>query len=99
MANSNQQGTNERIKEKVEKIKQFARETAKTTSQQMSTDDGVEIQALRDTFQEREQELQQQVEETHLRAEREREEARQQIQALKKEAEVIRLYIIFPANS
>ena len=35
VANSNQQGTNERIKEKLEKIKKFAREAAKITSQQM----------------------------------------------------------------
>ena len=91
VANNRQLGTNDRIMEKVEKIKQYAREATKkqfareapkiTASQQMSTDDGTEVQSLRDAFQEREQELQQQV------------EAQQQIQAVRIEAEVIRLYM------
>ena len=79
VANNRQLGTNDRIMEKVEKIKRFASEATKiTASQQMSTDDGTEVQSLRDAFQEREQELQQQVE-----------EAQQQIQAVRIEAEVI----------
>ena len=83
VANNRQLGTNDRIMEKVEKMKRFASEATKIpASQQMSTDDGTEVQSLRDAFQEREQELQQQVE-----------EAQQQIQAVRKEAEVIRLYM------
>ena len=93
MANNSQRGTSDRIQAKVEKIKHFTREAAKiTVSQQMSTHDGAEVQSMRGAFQEREQQLQQQIE-------REREEAQQQIQEVKKEAEVIRLYIITLANS
>ena len=82
VANNRQLGTNDRIMEKVGKIKQFVREAAKITASQQMSDDGTEVQSLRDAFQEREQELQQQVE-----------EAQQQIQAVRTEAEVIRLYM------
>ena len=96
MANNSQQGTNDRIREKVEKIKQLAREAAKiVVSRQVSSYNGAEVQSLRDAFQEREQEFWQQIErereeaDTKLqRAERERDEAQQQIQVVRTEAEV-----------
>ena len=78
VANSSQLGTHDRIRGKVEKIKQLAREAARITeSQEVSTDDGAEMQNLRDAFQERERELLQQVE-----------ELQQEIHRLKKKAEV-----------
>ena len=84
MANNSQRGKNDRIREKFEKIKQFAREAVKITpSQQVSSDDGAELQSLRDAFQERELELQQQIDKAN---QRER-EAQQQILVMK-EAEV-----------
>ena len=99
VANNSLQGINDRIRAKFEKMKHLTREAAKiTASQQMSIDGGAEVQSLRDSFQEREQELQQQVEETCLRAEREKKAAQQQIQEVRKEAEVIRLYLICAGN-
>ena len=58
MAKTDQLGTNERIHEKIEKIKQFASEAP------VSSDDGAEVQGLRATLsvlQIRERELQQKV--------------------------------------
>ena len=72
VAKIDQLGTNERIQEKVEKIKRFAREA------QVSSDDGAEVQGLRDALsvlQTRERELHQQLEEANRRMERERERA------------------------
>ena len=69
VAKIDQLGTNERIQEKIEKIKQFAREA------QMSSDEGAEVQGLRDALsvlQTRERELQ---EEADRRVKRERERA------------------------
>ena len=60
VANTDQLETNERIHEKIEKIKQFAREAPA-----VSSDDGVEVQHLRDALrvlQIREKELYQQLE-------------------------------------
>ena len=72
VAKKHQLGTNERTQEKIEKIKQFAREA------QVSSDDGAEVQDLRDALsvlQTRERELHQQLEEANRRVERERERA------------------------
>ena len=72
VAKIDQLGTNERIQEKIEKIKQVAREA------QVSSDDGAEIQGLREALsvlQTRERELHQQLEEAIRRIERERERA------------------------
>ena len=71
VAQSDQLGTNERIHEKVEKIKQFAREAPI-----LSTDDSAEVQSLRDTLAVlwiRERELTKQVQEANRTLERERE--------------------------
>ena len=61
MANNKQLGTNNRVREKVTKIKQLAREAAKCSlPQQLSSDDGAETQGLRNALhaiQEREKEL------------------------------------------
>ena len=72
VAKIDQLGTNERIHEKSEKIKQYAREA------QVSSDDGAEVQGLRDALsvlQMRERELHQQQEEANRRVKRERERA------------------------
>ena len=72
MAKSDQLGTSERLHEKIEKIKQFAREAP------VSSDDGAEVQGLRDALsvsQTRERELHQQLKEANRRIERERERA------------------------
>ena len=72
VAKIDQLGTNERIQEKIEKIKQVAREA------QVSGDDGAEIQGLREALsvlQTRERELHQQLEESNRRVEGERERA------------------------
>ena len=72
VAKIDQLGTNERIQEKIEKIKQVAREA------QVSSDDGAEIQGLREALsvlQTRERELHQQLEEAIRRIEREKERA------------------------
>ena len=72
VAKIDQLGTNERIQEKIEKIKQVAREA------QVSSDDGTEIQGLREALsvlQTRERELHQQLEESNRRVEGERERA------------------------
>ena len=72
MAKIDQLGTNERIHEKSEKIKRYAREA------QVSSDDGAEVQGLREALsvlQTRERELHQQLEEANRRVERERERA------------------------
>ena len=71
IAKTDQLGTNERIHEKIEKIKQFAREAPVVAS-----DDGAKVQGLRDALrvlQTRERELHQQLEEANMRVERERE--------------------------
>ena len=72
VAKIDQLGADERIQEKIEKIKQVAREA------QVSSDDGAEIQGLRDALsvlQTRERELHQQLEEANRRVERETERA------------------------
>ena len=89
VAKTDRLGSNERVHEKIEKIKRFAREAPA-----VSSDDGAEVQGLRDTLRvlqmrerelrqqlegatrlrvERERELHQQLEETNMRVERERE--------------------------
>ena len=65
VAKIDQLGTNERIHEKSEKIKRYAREA------QVSSDDGAEVQGLRDAL----SVLHQQLEEANRRVERERERA------------------------
>ena len=60
VAKTDQLGTRERIQEKIEKIKQFAREAPA-----VSRDDGAEVQGLRDALrvlQMRERELYQRIE-------------------------------------
>ena len=74
VAKSDQLGTSERLQKKIEKIKQFAREAP------VSSDDGAEVQGLRDALSVsqnlmRERELHQQLEEANRRVERERERA------------------------
>ena len=67
MAKTNQLETNERIHKKIEKIKQFAREAPA-----VSSDDGVEVQHLRDALrvlQIGERELRQQLERGRERTE------------------------------
>ena len=59
VAKTDQLGTSERIQEKIEKIKQFAREAPA-----VSSDDGAEVQGLRDALrvlQMRERELHQRI--------------------------------------
>ena len=57
VANRRQLGSKERVKAKIDKIKQFAREAAKGTAPQMLPyDDRVEVQQLRETLQERDRE-------------------------------------------
>lgn len=71
VAKTDQLGTRERIHEKIEKIKQLAREAPA-----VSGDDGAEVQSLRDALrvlQTRERELHQQLEEANMRMERRRE--------------------------
>ena len=78
VANNGEQGTTDRIRKKIEKIKHLARKAAKLTaaSQQVSSNDRDEVQCSREAFQERERELQQQVKEANQRVE----DAQQQIQ-------------------
>ena len=74
MTQSDQLGTNERIQEKLEKIKQFAREAPA-----VSSDNRAEVQGLRDALailQTRERELRRQLQEANRRLERERERAK-----------------------
>ena len=71
VAKTDQLGSNERIHEKIEKIKQFAR-----AAPAVSSGDGAEVQGLRDALraiQMRERELQQQLEDANMRVEQERE--------------------------
>ena len=71
MAKTDQLGSNERIQEKIEKIKQFARAIPA-----VSSGDGTEVEGLRDALravQMKERELQQQLEDANVRAEQERE--------------------------
>ena len=57
VANSSQLGSMERVKEKIDKIKQFAREAAKGTAPQIvSYDDRDEVQWLREALQQRDRE-------------------------------------------
>ena len=57
MANGRQLGTKERVREKIEKIKQHAREAAKgTTPQLVSHTDRGEVQWLREALQQRDRE-------------------------------------------
>ena len=72
VAKIDQLGSNERIQEKIEKIKQFAR-----AAPVVSGGDGAEVEGLRDALravQMRERELQQQLEDANMRVEQEREE-------------------------
>ena len=67
VAKTDQLGTNERIQEKIEKIKQFAREAPAVSS---ARGDGAEVQGLRDALrasQRRERELHQRIEVILLR--------------------------------
>ena len=69
VAKIDQLGTNERIQEKIENIKQFAR------GAQVSSDDGAEVQGLRDALsvlQTRDRGLCQQLEEANRRVEKHR---------------------------
>ena len=71
VAKTGQLGSNERIQEKIEKIKQFARAVPA-----VSSGDGTEVEGLRDALraiQMRERELQQQLEDANMRVEQERE--------------------------
>ena len=71
VAKADQLGSNERIQEKIEKIKQFAR-----AAPAVSSGDGAEVEGLRDALravQMRERELQQQLEDANMRVEQERE--------------------------
>ena len=71
VAKADQLGSNERIQEKIEKIKQFAR-----AAPVVSSGDGAEVEGLRDALravQMRERELQQQLEDANTRVEQERE--------------------------
>ena len=71
VAKTDQLGSNERIQEKIEKIKQFAR-----AAPAVSSGDGAEVEGLRDALravQMRERELQQQLEDANMRVEQERE--------------------------
>ena len=71
VANTDQLGSNERIHEKIEKIKQLARAVPA-----VSSGDGAEVEGLRDALravQMRERELQQQLEDANMRVEQERE--------------------------
>ena len=68
VAKTDQLGSNERIHEKIEKIKQLTRA--------VSSGDGAEVEGLRDALravQMRERELQQQLEDANMRVEQERE--------------------------
>ena len=57
VANSSQLGSKERVKEKIDKIKQFAREAAKSTALQIVPyDDRGEVQRLREALKERNRE-------------------------------------------
>ena len=57
VANSSQLGSEERVREKLEKIKLFAREAAKGTAHQLvSHDDRGEVQRLREALQQRDRE-------------------------------------------
>ena len=66
-AKADQLGSNERIQEKIEKVKQFAR-----AAPAVSSGDGAEVEGLRDALravQMRERELQQQLEDANMRVE------------------------------
>ena len=65
VAKTDQLGSNERIQEKIEKIKQFAR-----AAPAVSSGDGAEVEGLRDALrvvQMRERELHQRIEVNHLK--------------------------------
>ena len=67
VAKTDQLGSNERIQEKIEKIKQFAR-----AAPAVSSGDGAEVEGLRDALravQMRERELQRQLEDANTRVE------------------------------
>ena len=67
VAKTGQLGSNERIHEKIEKIKQFAR-----AAPAVSSGDGAEVEGLRDALravQMRERELQQQLEDANTKVE------------------------------
>ena len=71
VAKIDQLGSNERIQEKIEKIKQFARAVPA-----VSSGEGAEVEGLRDVLravQMRERELHQQLEDANTRVEQERE--------------------------
>ena len=71
VAKTDQLGSNERIQEKIEKIRQFAR-----AAPVVSSGDGAEVEGLRDALravQMRERELQQQLEDANTRVEQGRE--------------------------
>ena len=57
VAETDQLGSNERIQEKIEKIKQFAR-----AAPAVSSGDGTEVEGLRDALQMKERELHQRIE-------------------------------------
>ena len=68
VAKTDQLGSNERIQEKIEKIKQFAR-----AAPAVSSGDGAEVEGLRDALRAVQRELHQQLEDASIRVEQERE--------------------------
>ena len=68
VAKTDQLGSNERIQEKIEKIKQFAR-----AGPAVSSGDGAEVEGLRDALRGVQKELYQQLEDANMRVEQGRE--------------------------